>query len=76
MSNTQTSAQNNMHRMQAIGADWWNDSCDIDELSDAVANGAVGATSNPVIVAAAVKADPDRWIPVVEKLIQNYPTDS
>ena len=30
----------------------------------------------PVIVAAAVRADPDRWIPIVEELIQNYPTDS
>ena len=76
MSDIQTSAQNNMHRMQALGADWWNDSCDINELSDAVANGAVGATSNPVIVAAAVKADPERWVPVIQELIQNYPTDS
>ncbi|MBH53052.1 MAG: transaldolase [Opitutaceae bacterium] len=65
-----------MNRMQALGADWWNDSCDITELSDAVATGAVGATSNPVIVAAAVAQDPDRWIPVLEKLIADNPSDS
>ncbi len=76
MSDSQTVTQNNMHRMRALGADWWNDSCDINELSDAVANGAVGATSNPVIVAAAVKSDPDRWIPVIKELIRDNPTDS
>lgn len=76
MSDTQTGSQNNMNRMQALGADWWNDSCDITELSDAVATGAVGATSNPVIVAAAVKQDPERWIPVLEQLIIDNPADS
>lgn len=76
MSDTQTVSKNNMHRMQALGADWWNDSCDITELSEAVKTGAVGATSNPVIVAAAVEQDPDRWIPVIKELIQNNPSDS
>ena len=76
MSDTQTLNKNNMQRMQALGADWWNDSCDITELSDAVQTGAVGATSNPVIVAAAVKQDPDRWIPVIKELIQNNPSDT
>ncbi len=76
MSETQTVSQNNMQRMQALGADWWNDSCDINELSDAVSMGAVGATSNPVIVAAAVKSDSKRWIPVLKDLINDNPTDS
>lgn len=76
MSEETNVSQNNMNRMQALGADWWNDSCDITELSDAVATGAVGATSNPVIVAAAVKQDPDRWIPVLEQLIVDNPSDS
>ena len=32
--------------------DYWNDSCSIQELTYAIANGAVGATSNPTIVLA------------------------
>ncbi|MDE0767863.1 MAG: hypothetical protein OSB19_05680 [Opitutaceae bacterium] len=76
MSETQTASQNNMQRMRALGADWWNDSCDINELSDAVSMGAVGATSNPVIVAAVVKGDSERWIPVLQDLINDNPSDS
>ena len=41
------------------GAEFWNDSCSLAELKDAVDHGATGATSNPVIVAAVVKADPE-----------------
>ena len=40
------------------GAEFWNDSCSLTELKDAVDHGATGATSNPVIVYAVVKADP------------------
>lgn len=76
MSDTQTIVNKNMKRMNELGADWWNDSCDIQELTDAVNTGAVGATSNPVIVAAAVKQDPDRWIPVLKDLIRDNPSDS
>lgn len=76
MSDTQTLINKNMKRMTALGADWWNDSCDIRELTDAVQTGAVGATSNPVIVATAVKQDPDRWIPVIKDLIRDNPTGS
>ena len=47
-----------MSQMTALGADWWNDSGVPDELSEAVALGAVGGTSNPVIVSQAVKAQP------------------
>lgn len=47
-----------MSQMTALGADWWNDSGVPAELSEAVALGAVGGTSNPVIVAQAVKAQP------------------
>jgi transaldolase len=76
MSETQTIINKNMNRMTELGADWWNDSCDIKELTDAVQTGAVGATSNPVIVAAAVKQDPDRWMPVLKDLINDNPFDS
>lgn len=51
------------------GADFWNDSCDARELQEAVDNGAVGATSNPVIVFTAVKSDAKTWQPVLDELV-------
>jgi transaldolase len=54
------------------GAEFWNDSCSLSELKDAVDHGATGATSNPVIVAAVVKADPKTWNPVLDALIQAH----
>ena len=41
--------------------DVWNDSCAIDELEYAIANGAVGATANPTIVADLWKREPALW---------------
>jgi transaldolase len=57
----------------AQGADFWNDSCAPSELAEAVAAGAVGATSNPVIVFTAVKSDPATWMPVLDELIRDRP---
>ena len=76
MSQTMVKAVGNMTRMGALGAHWWNDSCDPAELADALEHGAVGATSNPVIVGTAVKSDPDRWLPEVDALIARNPTDT
>ena len=55
------------------GADFWNDSCALDELGEAVQNGAVGATSNPVIVCTVVKADTGTWMPVLDELVGSMP---
>jgi transaldolase len=55
------------------GADFWNDSCALNELGEAVRNGAVGATSNPVIVSTVVKADPGTWTPVLDELVLSMP---
>src|SRR2546430_17190466 len=41
--------------------DIWNDSCAVDELEYAIANGATGATANPTIVHDVWKADPGYW---------------
>lgn len=57
----------------AAGVDFWNDSCDLRELSEAVDAGAVGATSNPVIVGQAVEAAPGTWNPVLDALIREEP---
>ena len=39
-----------MKQTVALGTEFWNDSCALSELAEAIDNGAVGATSNPVIV--------------------------
>jgi len=63
-----------MRRTVELGADFWNDSCAVPELQDAVDHGATGATSNPVIAFAAVKADPATWVPVLDGLIAERKT--
>ena len=62
-----------MIQMTALGADWWNDSGVPSELGEAVALGAVGGTSNPVIVAQTAKANPDLCLPILEELIGRNP---
>src|SRR3712207_9337867 len=54
----------------------WNDSADPDELTQSIAFGAVGATCNPVIALAAVKAHLDVWGPRIAQLAAEYPTAS
>src|SRR4051812_37546127 len=65
-----------MSQMTALGADWWNDSGVPDELSEAVALGAVGGTSNPVIVSQAVKAQPALCNPIIDRLAAENPNDT
>jgi len=56
-----------------LGTEFWNDSCDLRELEEAVAHGAAGATSNPVIVHQVVEADRATWTPVLDQLIAAHP---
>lgn len=51
----------------------WNDSADPRELSAALSWGAVGATCNPVIALAAIKADLPRWRARIAELAQERP---
>jgi transaldolase len=62
-----------MAQMTALGADWWNDSGVPAELGEAVALGATGGTSNPVIVYQTVKANPDLCLPPLDQLIADNP---
>ncbi len=62
-----------MSQMTALGADWWNDSGIASELGEAVAFGAVGGTSNPVIVAQSAKANPHLCLPILERLMKEHP---
>jgi len=62
-----------MSQMTALGADWWNDSGVPTELGAAVRLGAVGGTSNPVIVYQAVKGNPELCLPALDRLISQHP---
>ena len=52
----------------------WNDSADPRELTQSIAWGAVGATCNPVIALAAVRADLPRWTARIRELADERPT--
>ena len=52
----------------------WNDSADPRELAAAIGWGAVGATCNPVIALAAIRADLPRWSARVQELAAELPT--
>ena len=51
----------------------WNDSADIEELEYSIANGAVGATCNPVIAVGILKKDITAWRPRIESLLREMP---
>ncbi|MGB7594828.1 MAG: transaldolase family protein [Erysipelotrichaceae bacterium] len=52
----------------------WNDSCSCKELAYAFANGAVGATTNPVIVLQVLKSELAQWEPTIHEVIADHPT--
>lgn len=54
---------------------FWNDGCEPKTLARAIAQGATGATSNPVLVMEAVDADRERWVAEVAKLVADHPTE-
>ncbi len=49
--------------------DFWNDSCSVEELTYAIENGAVGATSNPTIVYNVLKKEMNQWEGRLHELI-------
>jgi len=52
----------------------WNDSCSVRELSNSIADGAVGATCNPVIVLGVLNKEWDIWKDYIHKLIIEHPS--
>lgn len=63
-----------LHQTAGIGlTDYWNDSCSTEELRYAIANGAVGATSNPTIVMAVLKKELAVWKPWLVQAIADHP---
>ncbi len=53
--------------------DYWNDSCSIEELTYAIENGAVGATTNPTIVLGVLKKEMPLWRDRIFEIIQGNP---
>lgn len=54
--------------------DCWNDSCSIQELTYAIGNGAVGATTNPTIVVNVLKKEMSAWRERIFEIIAANPT--
>ena len=52
--------------------DVWNDSCAISELEYAIANGAVGATTNPVIVGQVLEKETHVWRDRILEMISEH----
>jgi transaldolase len=64
-----------LHEMSATTpTDYWNDSCAIDELTYGIEHGAVGATTNPVIVVDVLKKAYGDWRERIRDLIRERPT--
>lgn len=67
--------KNPLHEMASTTiTEYWNDSCSVSELQYAIENGAVGATTNPVIVAAVLKKDMPLYKDRIIELIKEMPT--
>src|SRR5262245_14154186 len=62
-----------LRMVESTPTDYWNDSCASSELEYAVARGATGATSNPVIVGEALKKERDHWVPRLGELAAAHP---
>jgi transaldolase len=54
--------------------DFWNDSCSIEELTYAIAHGAVGATSNPTIVEQVLRQERHLWNDRIHEIIAANPS--
>ena len=72
---TQTAAKSPLHEtVSTTATDYWNDSCSLEELSYAIANGAVGATSNPTIVLEVLNKEMHLWRERIAEIIVERPT--
>ena len=69
-----TSYKSPLHEtVETTQTDFWNDSCSIEELTYAIDNGAVGATSNPTIVLNVLKQELHLWKDRLNQLINDNP---
>ena len=61
-----------LYETSLTATDYWNDSCSIEELTYAVARGAVGATSNPTIVTEVLGKEMHLWRERIAELIAQH----
>jgi transaldolase len=59
---------------ETTDTDYWNDSCSVQELEYAIPNGAVGATTNPVIVFNVLEKELDLWRDRICAIVAENPT--
>ena len=70
-----TTYKSKLHETVATtSTDYWNDSCSIEELTYAIDNGAVGATTNPTIVVNVLKKEMHLWEQRIQQIIAENPT--
>ena len=63
-----------LHEMsQTTPTQFWNDNCSLTDLAFSIEHGAVGATTNPVIVGQVLEAELEKYTPVVKGLIKENP---
>jgi transaldolase len=63
-----------LHEMASTTpTDLWNDSCSVQELTFAINHGAVGATTNPVIVSNVLEKEMYLWEARIHQLIEENP---
>ncbi|MEA2677929.1 MAG: transaldolase [Chloroflexota bacterium] len=58
---------------QRTPTQYWNDSCAVAELQQAVVRGATGATSNPSIVHEVLGKESAHWLPRIRELATDHP---
>lgn len=56
--------------------DFWSSSCSLKELSAAIENGAVGATTTPMVIGQVLKNEHSLWQGAMDQLIQDNPHES
>jgi len=63
-----------LHEMsRTTPTQFWNDNCSITELKFALEHGAVGATTNPVIVGQVLDKELEAYRPVINALVKEHP---
>ncbi|MEI8093075.1 MAG: transaldolase family protein [Spirochaetales bacterium] len=66
-----------LHQMaETTKTQLWNDSCAVSELTESMKHGAVGATTNPVIVGNVLKKELPEWSPRILEFVHAHPLDS
>ncbi len=71
MSSTAAKYKSPLHEtVETTKTDVWNDSCSVEELTYAIENGAVGATTNPVIVGNVLDKEMGLWKDRIKELVK------